>query len=613
MSARAIEPLPDTLIDQIAAGEVVERPASVVKELVENALDAGAQEIEVIVERGGKQRLRVRDDGHGIAPEQLALALRRHATSKIRALEELEQVRSLGFRGEALPSVAAVSRLTLESRTANHEHGYRLQAHDAASSAEPQPLAHPLGTTVTVDDLFYNTPGRRKFLRAERTELNHIQEALRRLALGHFGVGFSLCHQGRTLWRLNPAHSEQAQQQRLAQLLGEAFAEASAYVEMEGAGMRLSGWLGLPTAARRQGDLQYLFVNRRLIRDRTAAHGIRQAYRDVLYRDRYPAYVLYLEIDPRQVDVNVHPMKHEVRFRDGHTVHEFLARRIATALAQIEPATTLPTGALPTGAPPADATAASASVPTSTPSATAPRAPTQSPTPPRQSTLALGEARRLYGRWEPAEDAAAAEDEEPLLGYAVGQIRSAYILAESSRGLWIVDMHAAHERIVYERLKAQQAGPGRVEMQALLMPVTMPVTPAEAERVERANAELESVGLEVDRCGPDRVRVRAVPALLSGADPAELLREVLAEWPEWGDRDPAAGIAPTLHPAIQRVLALMACHGSVRAGRRLTIAEMNTLLREIERTPRAAQCNHGRPTYALLDDTALARLFSRGR
>ncbi|MFP4130484.1 MAG: DNA mismatch repair endonuclease MutL, partial [Halorhodospira sp.] len=341
MAGRAIRPLPENLIDQIAAGEVVERPASVVKELVENSLDAGASRIDVQVERGGKQRIRVADDGAGMPAEELALALRRHATSKLAEPQELERIASLGFRGEALPSIAAVSRLTLASRAAGAERGYQIHCHGGALE-EPTPAARPPGTTVTVDDLFFNTPGRRKFLRTERTELHHVQEVLRRLALSRLDVGFSLAHQGRRLWSVAPAASEAERHERLAALLGRAFADASVAVALEGAGLRLTGWLGLPTATRRQGDLQYLFVNGRLVRDRGAAHGIRQAYSDVLYRDRYPAYALYLAMDPGQVDVNVHPMKHEVRFRDARTVHDFLARRIADALAGAEPAGAAP-------------------------------------------------------------------------------------------------------------------------------------------------------------------------------------------------------------------------------------------------------------------------------
>ncbi len=616
MSMRGIRPLPDNLIDQIAAGEVVERPGSVVKELVENALDAGAGRIEVQIERGGKQRIRIIDDGAGIPPEELELALRRHATSKLTDLDDLERIASLGFRGEALPSIAAVSRLTLASRTADAELGHQLRC-DGGALGAPEPVAQPPGTTVTVDDLFYNTPGRRKFLRTERTELHHVQEALRRLALSRVDVGFSLVHQGRRLWSVAPAASETERHERLAELLGRVFADDALAVELEAAGLRLSGWLGLPTAARRQGDLQYLFVNGRLVRDRGAAHGIRQAYSDCLYRDHYPAYVLFLEMDPARVDVNVHPMKHEVRFRDGRTVHDFLARRIADALA-----TAAPAGA---AAPVTDAGA-----PVAPPSpgrreeapGAAPRPAGDGPTGTAELGLPLAEARQLYAgggyhgaaasgsaaRPEPA--AAPPGDSEggadtPELGHAVGQIRDAYILAESQRGLVVVDMHAAHERVVYERMKAQLAASG-IATQALLVPVSVPVTPAEAERVERHTATLARAGLEVDRAGPESVRVYRVPALLAEADAAALVRDAVAALEVEAD---GGGVEDRVHA----LLAQMACHGSVRAGRRLERAEMDALLRDIERTPRAAQCNHGRPTYTVLDDEALARLFMRGR
>ncbi|MFP4648986.1 MAG: DNA mismatch repair endonuclease MutL, partial [Halorhodospira sp.] len=655
MSLRTIRPLPETLIDQIAAGEVVERPASVVKELVENSLDAGASRVEVQVERGGKQRIRVRDDGAGIPPEELALALRRHATSKIAAPEELERIASLGFRGEALPSIAAVSRLSLASRTAEADHGSQLQC-DAGLLEAPVPVALPPGTTVTVDDLFFNTPGRRKFLRTERTEIHHVQETLRRLALSRFEVGFCLAHQGRQLWSVAPAVSEAERHERLAQLLGRGFADQSLAVELEGAGLRLSGWLGLPTAARRQGDLQYLFVNGRLVRDRGAVHGIRQAYSDVLYREHYPAYVLFLEMDPARVDVNVHPMKHEVRFRDGRTVHDFLARRVADALASAEPA-----GA---ASPPAPAGGASG-VPAASRADLLARGDSAGGAPgqggavaARRSTsvggeggtaelgLPLAEARQLYG--EPTVEAAAgaeaveggsadaegaaaggvptaAPDDggqrvgeagaatepgwtaggSPELGYAVGQIRDAYILAESERGLVIVDMHAAHERVVYEQMKRQLVADG-IATQALLVPVSVTVTPSEAERVELHAPTLAQAGLEVARSGPESVRVHRVPAPLAEADAAALVRDAVAALEGEHER---GGVEAAVH----ELLARMACHGSVRAGRRLERAEMDALLRAIETTPRAAQCNHGRPTYTILDDEALARLFMRGQ
>lgn len=696
MNQRTIRLLPDQLIDQIAAGEVVERPASVVKELIENSLDAQAGRIDVSVERGGKQRIRVQDNGRGIGAEQLALALRRHATSKIGSREELESVASLGFRGEALPSIAAVSRLSLQSRTADAEHGYQVHSDESAEQS-PKPVAQPCGTTVTVDDLFFNTPGRRKFLRTDRTELQHIQETVRRLALSRFDVGFTLAHQGRSLLKLAPVEDERGEQQRLAELLGSEFAAQSVGVELEGAGMRLSGWLGLPTAARRQGDLQYLFVNGRLVRDRTASHGIRQAYRDVLYREHYPAYVLYLELEPAEIDVNVHPMKHEVRFRDGRTVHGFLAQRVADALAMARPAGVpaassaesmsqhsgwqqpghVPGRDTGLGQEPGQVTGRQSGQSGQSgqfgQSGQAPgekhksaafspgaRGAGQRNTQPRQQALQLEEVRQLYGgaaeqsgssqatreavsgqstafeqqlgcieqlpreavcadagpsgagmeeadreAGEEGQGGEASED-TPVLGYAVAQVRGAYILAESNQGLILVDMHAAHERVVYEKLKAQLAG-NRVATQGLLIPAVLEVTPQQAELVELHAESLNAAGLEVDRCGPDSVRIQRLPELLSGADPVELLSDVLAALQEAGG--PGAAVERAAHA----LLAGVACHGAVRAGRRLSVTEMNQLLRDIERTPRSAQCNHGRPTYTLLDDNALARLFKRGR
>ncbi len=679
---RPIRHLPDVLVDQIAAGEVVERPASVVKELVENSLDAGAMRVEVAVEQGGKRRIRVRDDGGGIPRDELALALSRHATSKVGTLADLEQLGTLGFRGEALPSIASVSRLTLTSRAAGAEEGWTVFSEGGTGAAPPAPAAHPTGTTVTVDDLFFNTPGRRKFLRAERTELHHVQETVRRLALSSFSAGFTLLHQGRQLWAVEPAGDDAARDRRLRRLLGAAFADDSVHFATEGAGMRLSGWLGLPTAGRRQADLQYLFVNGRLVRDRGAAHGIRQAYADVLYRDRYPAYVLYLELDPERVDVNVHPMKHEVRFRDARDVHDFLAQRIAEVLAQVTPAAPrwppedpregrpaeemaqrpgdprkgYPMGGLAQGnvegpveggeghrsgcRPPgrrpspirrerigsrgvrpegADQGWSATSlhgwihgVPergSSPPSAGPSTFP--SPTEPRErQPLPLAEARLLYGTGDiesafPGVGNTPETGDAPPLGHAVGQIRNAYILAESARGLVVVDMHAAHERIVYERMKAQLAE-NRVVRQALLVPVRVETTPAEAERIELHAEALLAAGLEVGRAGPESVRVDAVPALLSRADPAALIRDALAALERGGGGE-------SVEDAAHRVLATTACHGAVRAGRRLALAEMEALLRDLERTPRAAQCNHGRPTYVVLDDEALDRLFLRGR
>ena len=590
--------LPSRLIDQIAAGEVVERPASVVKELVENSLDAGARRIEVELERGGIKLIRVRDDGRGIPADELALALARHATSKVRSLEDLEGIRSLGFRGEALPSIASVARLTLTSRAADADQPWRLGPGDEA----PRPAAHPVGTTVEVRDLFYNTPARRKFLKSDKTEFRHVELLLKRLALVRFDVAFRLRHNGREIFSFAEAPERAAQEQRLAALLGAPFLAESLYLEQTRGDLRLAGWVGLPTFSRSQGDMQYFYVNGRMVRDKLVSHAIRQAYQDVLYHGRHPAYLLYLELDPRLVDVNVHPTKHEVRFRDSRRVHDFLFHTLHQVLADQRPHDRLGnTGAV-----------------TPPQAASAPEPAKAAPPPPRQGPLDLPvrePAPAAYAAslaWQkPADRGRAApppatdEGEPPPLGYALGQLHGIYILAENRDGLVVVDMHAAHERITYERLKAGLASQG-IRRQPLLVPITLKVSPAEAELCQERQELLTRLGLEVDRLDSDTLVIRALPSLLEGADAEGLLRDLLADLVQYDD-------SRRLEAAINRVLATMACHGSVRAHRRLSLAEMNALLRDIERTERSGQCNHGRPTWTHLDLEALDRLFLRGR
>ena len=611
-ATRPIQALPEQLINQIAAGEVVERPASVVKELVENSLDAGADRVDVDLEAGGKRLIRVRDNGAGIAREQLALALNRHATSKVASLQELERVASLGFRGEALPSIASVSRLTLTSRADGEELAWEVDAGDSAAPGEPAPAAHPRGTTVEVRDLFFNTPGRRKFLKADRTEFGHIQEQVRRIALARFDIGVRLRHNDRTGLQVAPAMDDVAREERLARLLGSGFVEQALRVDLEAAGLTLQGWVGLPTFSRGTADLQYLFVNGRHVRDRTAAHAIRRAYQDVLFKDRYPAYVLYLEVDPAQVDVNVHPAKHEVRFRDGRLIHDFLARSLRDVLESVRPeAADVSFVAAPNDAAPA------ARSPGSTSTAGSPASPAEAP---QQSGFGFGlrEAQALYGEPPPAADqpagtvarpepTAATEDRDvPPLGYALAQIHGVFILAETADGVVLVDMHAAHERIVYERMKEALATQG-VASQPLLVPVPVAVTPAEAELAESHQETFRQLGFEVDRNGPDSVLVRQVPGLLRHADVGRLVADVLADLRALG------GDGERLREQLNQVLGTMACHGSVRANRSLTIAEMNALLRDMERTPNSGQCNHGRPTWTRLGMAALDRLFMRGQ
>jgi DNA mismatch repair protein MutL len=601
--------LPPLLVNQIAAGEVIERPASVVKELVENSLDSGACELVIELEQAGIKRICVRDDGGGIAREDLALAVSRHATSKIASLEDLASVESLGFRGEALPSIASVARVELISRQAGAEQAWHLSADGSDSSGEPRPAAHPVGTTVDVRDLFYRVPARRKFLRTERTELGHVEQLLRRLALARPDVAFSVRHNGRDLLDLRAASASASMPRpRLQALLGESFVDNALEVEAQASGLRLTGWVARPAFSRSQADLQFFFVNRRAVRDKLVAHAVRQAFQDVLHHGRHPAYVLSLEIDPRQVDVNVHPAKHEVRFREGRQVHDFLFRSLHRRLAGGGLDGSMAVGAVNV----ASLAPASASVEHHS---------QEDPLPPRQAgfSLRVGDGRGAYAAalaWQrpdggaelPADtgdqaDVGAAGP--PPLGYAIGQLNGVYVLAQAPDGLIVVDMHAAHERIGYERLKAGW-DQGRVPQQPLLMPIVVSVSASEADLAEAQRSLLESLGVSVDRQGPERLVVRGIPSILNGADPECLLRDVLADLA-------AGGSSERIRAEINQVLSTMACHGAVRANRRLTLPEMDALLRAMERTERADQCNHGRPTWIKLTQDALDRLFLRGR
>lgn len=620
--APRIRLLPEQLINQIAAGEVVERPASVVKELMENSLDAGADRIEVDLQTGGKQLIRIRDNGSGMQEDELALALSRHATSKVASLQDLEKVSSLGFRGEALPSIASVSRLVLTSRARGSEQAWQLESDGRSITESPRPAAHPEGTSVEVHDLFFNTPGRRKFLRTDRTEFGHIQELVRRLCLSRFDFSLTLRHNDREVTRLAPGVGEDGAEERLAQLLGRAFVEQALRLDMEAAGLCLSGWIGLPTFSRTQPDLQYLYVNGRMVRDRMAGHAIRRAFHDVLFKDRFPAYVLYLDVDPGQVDVNVHPAKSEVRFRDSRLIYDFLFRNIHQALEGIRPAhAAMPGGSVAPAPRPAGATTAS---------------PSERPILQGRMQFPVEQVRTLYsqpdghagfsveeaspsrtgiaapdGRTRPADRAhprpkpVLSASEAPPLGYAVAQVHGIYIVAQNAHGMVLVDMHAAHERIVYERMKSAMAAEG-VASQPLLVPISLSVSPREADSAEeRADAFLH-LGLEVDRVGPETLLVRQVPVLLQDADVAALVRDVLADL---GSHDDPS----RLQEAINHVLATMACHGSVRAHRQLSLPEMNALLRDMENTANSGQCNHGRPTWTQLNMDELDRLFLRGQ
>jgi DNA mismatch repair protein MutL len=588
-----IRQLPPQLIDQIAAGEVVERPASVVKELVENSLDAGATRIELEIDGGGLRQCLVRDDGCGIPRDELALALSRHATSKIASLEDLERVGTLGFRGEALPSIASVSRLSVTSRARGADAAWRADS-DGGRLAPPAPAAHPEGTTIVVRDLFFNTPARRRFMRSERTELTHVERVARRLALSRFDTGFRLSRDGKAVFDLRAAADGAARMRRVEAVCGDAFAAHAMEVEQAAAGLRLAGWLGLPTFSRAQPDLQFFFVNGRMIRDRLVTHALRQAYADVLFHGRHPAYVLYLEMDPALVDVNAHPTKHEVRFRDARSIHGFLYQVVERALAGTRPAAA--------GESPAPAVPKFGFEPQSGPW-TGPSK--QAPMP-----LAVAEpAPQLRGAahptFPPPMPAPGAQARCHPLGYALAQLGGIYILAQNREGLVIVDMHAAHERVLYERLKNSIAGL-EAAGQPLLVPLSVRVSAGEAELAESVAPQLAALGFELDRRGPDVLVIRQVPAILASADAEALLRDILSDLAEQGG-------SRRLEERVNQVLGTMACHGAVRAHRQLSPTEMNALLRDMERTERADQCNHGRPTWTQLSLPELDKLFLRGR
>ena len=588
--------LPSFVADQIAAGEVVERPASIVKELVENSLDAGAKRIEVQIEQGGVKRVRVIDDGQGIHPEDLPLAVSRHATSKLASAEDLLGVQSLGFRGEALASAASVSRLTLASRARGEPSGCHICVHGGELVSQG-PRGHPPGTTVEVEDLFFNTPARRKFLKAERTENQQVQAALHRLALSRFDAAFELRMGGK-----RQALPAGAPQERLAAVLGPEFARRCLHVDERRDGLRLHGWVGLPTSSRRQADRQYLFVNGRAVRDKLVGHAIRQAYRDVLFHGRHPMFALYLELPADQVDVNVHPAKHEVRFRRARDAHDFIFGSLHRALRDLRPGEAPPpaAGPRPTAGGPEPGTG-SLPLPQAASGAAADAwADAAAPARAGGSTLAAAQALATY-RAGQEEDAG----ETPPLGYALAQLHGVYVLAQNAQGMVLVDAHAAHERITYEKLKRDMASAGVVR-QRLLVPLAFDVTEAEAEMAEAAEAELAELGLVLNRTGAQSLTVREVPALLGDAHIQALVADVLAELAK-------TGAAREIGNRQDDLLASMACHGSVRANRRLTITEMNALLREMERTENAEQCNHGRPTYLVQSMEDLDRQFLRGQ
>lgn len=628
------------LANQIAAGEVVERPASVVKELLENSLDAGATQLDVEVEQGGVRQIKIRDNGSGIVKDDLPLALSRHATSKIHTLDDLEAVKSLGFRGEALASISSVSRLLLTSKAKGEQEAWRVEAEGKDMGASVRPASHPDGTCIEVRDLFFNTPARRKFLRTDKTEFNHLSEVVKRLALSRYDVAFRLSHDGKQVYDLRAVTDQMHAEHRLATLLGKNFVQNALAIDVEAAGLRLWGWIGLPTFSRSQADLQYFFVNGRVVKDKLVAHAVRQAYRDVLYNGRHPTFVLYLELDPATVDVNVHPTKHEVRFRDGRLVHDFLFSKIHKVLADVRPEAAVDAdvavensqlesithqnsltlqnrSAASAGSGHADMSwmNASSSIPTQ-PGQVAGQMGVMSQmsdfandvisSTPKMSNVnpltgEIVEHEVLYK--EGVEEAE--RSGMPPLGFAVAQLHGIYILAENQRGLIVVDMHAAHERILYEKMKnafyAKQ-----IVSQPLLVPINITVAQNEADLVEEADKVFNSFGLRVERSGPESIMVREVPVILSQGHVENLVRDVVSDLIVHGTTD-------ILEARSNELMATMACHGSVRANRKLTLAEMNSLLRDMEITERSGQCNHGRPTWTQMTMSELDKLFLRGR
>jgi DNA mismatch repair protein MutL len=596
--------LSQRLANQIAAGEVVERPASVIKELLENSLDAGATRLDVEVENGGVKLMRVRDEGAGIPKDDLALALNRHATSKIFELNDLEELATLGFRGEALASISSVSRLaiTSKSREENLESAWKVEAEGKDMAAKLSPAAHDYGTTVEVRDLFFNTPARKNFLKTEKAEFARIDEIVKRLALSRFDVQFNLTHNQRVIHKLLAAKTEQEKQRRVALVCGPEFIENAIFVDIEGPGLRLWGWVSLPTFSRSQTDLQYFYVNGRIIRDKLVTHAVRQAYSDVLFQGRHPAYALYLELAPSAVDVNVHPTKHEVRFRESRLVHDFLYRSLHKALADVNPSDQLATqsgNSVPNESVYGSQFSAGLSQQDSFPLAQAHlnRSGFAGP-----SAVNQNRVREQLAAFEQLNQDG---DDIPPLGYAIAQLHGIYILAQNQQGLIIVDMHAAHERITYERLKIACASE-ELKMQPLLVPLSIAVSQAEADCAQSQREVLLSIGVELDRASPESIVVRQIPSILRGADIEQLVRDVISDVMQYGSSD-------RIQSHQDELLSTMACHGSVRANRQLTLPEMNALLRDMESTERSGQCNHGRPTWVLQSIDELDKLFLRGQ
>lgn len=604
-----IAQLDDKLINQIAAGEVIERPSSLLKELLENSIDAGASIIEIHAERGGLKRILVRDNGIGIPKDQMSLALSRHATSKLKKIEDLFTVNTLGFRGEALPSIAAVSRLSLKSKTRNQDSGFEIAVHGGkeinGDQSEPRPVPHSDGTTVEIEDLFYSTPARRKFLKTEKTELKHCEDVIRKVALSNFNIEINFVHDGKQAFHVLATDNKDQRDRRISNICGKPFADQCVYFEDDVEIMLLKGWMGLPTFSRSQRDLQYFFVNSRAIRNNLIAHAVRRAYSDVLYHGRHPAFVLYFEIEPKLVDVNVHPTKNEVRFRESRTVHDYIYRTLHKSIASLTPEDSeinLPT-------------------PKNIPLAGSNNGGYGSANAQQNIKLMVREQLQAYETMSQRTNevdtdhsvgeswlAEATDDNEkdiPPLGYAVAQLKGVYILSENSEGLIMVDMHAAHERITYETLK-NQITHSDLNSQPLLVPVQINISTAESQAAEEFSEQFTSLGFDVDLLGDEKIVVRGVPELLGRADIENLVRDVLSDLVEHGTSN-------RIIDAQHEILSSVACHGSIRANRKLEIEEMNSLLRQMEEVERSGQCNHGRPTWMSVSLGEIDKWFMRGR
>lgn len=597
-----IHVLSSHVANQIAAGEVVERPLSIVKELIENSLDAGATAIDVEIEQGGVRLIRVKDNGNGIHKDDLALALTRHATSKIGSSDDLQRLISLGFRGEALPSIASVSRVQIRSQHEGSEHAWQVSCDGTEKISEPSPVGHPQGSSVEVRDLFFNTPGRRKFIKTEKTEFGHIEALFKRMVLSRFDVAFSLSHNQRVIHRLPVADTDDKKLKRISMICGKEFINHALQVEFSAGELTMYGWIAKPTFSRSQPDMQYFYVNGRSIKDKVITHAIRQAFQDVLFHGRHPVYVLYLKINPQLVDVNVHPTKHEVRFRDSRSVHDFIYRVLKDALARkMVDGESLGAGF-----------DSKYSVDNSSQSRDV-NGPKYRDSYFSQQSIPLKVQEQIQNYTHLYNDNVRQDKEEnladdqtiPPLGYAIAQIQGVYILAENLHGLIIVDMHAAHERITYERLKSS-FDENSVRSQPLLVPVSINVSSAEVKLAEKYHQFFESLGFQVEPMGEETVIIRQVPSILRESNVEQLLRDVLADIVMYGDTQ-------RIMEEINNILSTMACHGSIRANRKLTIPEMNALLRDMERTERSGQCNHGRPTWVQMDMSQLDKLFLRGQ